>query len=140
MEIYIRKSRIYRHLALALLWYGIIGYRLYLGIPLGSMDALALLAGMSFSFWFYVEWKRPYITIKDGVFRRGLFRKQSIALETIEEWQNQSGISYLAGAKKRVKIIPAMISQKDMERIYEVLRARESKEESAFAQKHELWK
>jgi hypothetical protein len=27
-----------------------------------------------------------------------------------------------------------------MERIYEVLRARESKEESAFAQKHELWK
>lgn len=132
IEIFIRKSRVYRHLLLALLWYGIIAYRVYSGSPLGGLDALGLLAGMSFSFWFYVEWKRPYIIIDAGLFTRGLFLKQSIELQEIREWQNRSGILYLAGAKKKVKIVPSMISQTDMERIYQVLRASQKEEEAAF--------
>lgn len=138
IEIFIRKSRVYRHLLLALLWYGIIGYRVYSGSALGSLDAVGLLAGMSFSFWFYVEWKRPYITIDAGVFTRGLFFKQSIELKAIEEWQNRNGILYLAGAKKKVKVVPAMISQSDMEQIYEVLRAGHTKEEAEFIENHGL--
>lgn len=129
IEIYIRKSRIYRHILLALLWYSIIAYRIYLGIPLGGMDALAILAGMSFSFWFYVEWKRPYITIKEGHFQRGLFRKERIALKDINEWKNQKGVLYLNGAKKSVRVVPSMISQKDMERVYEVLTNKDNEQE-----------
>tara|TARA_B100001115_G_scaffold182991_1_gene180591 strand:+ start:3559 stop:3975 length:417 start_codon:yes stop_codon:yes gene_type:complete len=138
MEIFTRKSRVYRHLVLAGLWYAIVVYKVTSGIPLGPPDALFLLAGMSFSFLFYVEWKRPYVVIKDGVFSQGLFVKSSIKLDEIHEWQNRSGVLYLAGAKHKVKVLPSRISQSDMEQIYEVLKGDKSEGKAEFHKDYNL--
>ncbi len=138
MKIYTRRSRVYRNLVLSLVWFGIVIYKLIEGFDLNNADLFFILAGISFGFLFYMELSRPYITISGGHFTKGIFVKKSIKLSDIEEWRNESGVLCLAGEKKEVRVLPGRISQKDMEAIYEVLRAKHSDEEVAFREEHGL--
>lgn len=138
MKIFTRKSRIYRNLVLALLWLGLLVYSLYAGEPFRARHIGYLFAGLVFAAWFYVELSRPYIVIEDGMITKGLFSKKSMALDDIEEWRPNSGVLVLAGKKKSLKIMPSRVSQVDMERIYEVLRARHTDEEADFRKEHGL--
>ncbi len=122
MKIFTRKSRVYRNLILGLVWFGLVAYRLNAGEEFGNMHILYIVVGMIFLFLFYMEFRNPYITIENGVLSQGFFSKNSIKLEEIEEWQTRAGMLILAGTTNKVKILPSRISQKDMERIYEVLR------------------
>ena len=138
MKIFTRKSRVYRNLILALLWFGLLAYRLYLGELFNAQHVGYFFAGLIFALWFYIELSRPYITIVEGIITKGLFSKKSMAIADIEEWQPRSGVLVLAGKKTNLRILPSRISQADMERIYEVLRAKQDDSELNFRKEHGL--
>lgn len=122
MKIYTRKSRVYRNLILGLVWLALLVSKWYSNPELGGSHLVYALAALIFIGLAVVEMRKPYITIENGLLSQGLFAQNSIKLSEIEEWQSKAGILILAGKNHRIKILPSRISQKDMERIYEVLK------------------
>jgi uncharacterized membrane protein YdbT with pleckstrin-like domain len=125
MKIYMRKSLVFRHLVLGLLWFGLLAYKYHLGQSFSAVDIFFVLAGILFIMLFYWERTKPYLTIEDGILRRG---KTSIPVKDIKEWKNKSGILLLRGNDIEIKLLPSRISQEDRERIYNVLRKADAQE------------
>ncbi|MCR9153646.1 MAG: DUF986 family protein [Bacteroidetes bacterium] len=139
MKIYTRRSRVYRNLILGLIWFALMVSKFYSGEQeFGSSHLVYLLAGVIFLVLFYIELTRPYILIANGKLEQGIFIKSSINLKEIKEWQTRSGVLILSGDNAQVRIFPNRISQKDMEQIYELLKADKSPEEQEFRMNNDL--
>jgi|GEM_PF-5445113 len=135
MKIYLQAGRLFGRSVLVMVPIALIIYQWKDG-EFNVITALLLAIGLLFAYILAMEISRPYITIKEGRLTRGIFIKKSILLNDIEEWRNENGALYLCGKKKEVKFFPAKIRQRDMEKIYEILRTKEKEDETDFRKEH----
>ncbi|GEM_PF-3208996 len=138
MKIYTRRSRSIRHLILALVWFSLVVYQLFLGEPLGIRELLFVMAGGLFGYLFYSEWTHPYVVLKYDKFICGLWHKQSIDCDDIKSFEAKAGVLKVSSDKKTISVNMMRLSQKDREAIYERLMERMPEEEKNFREQNDL--